>query len=317
MNTIAMANILILNNETFEFLLSHGLKPSLEMTKLMARQNELEKLKMCHKFGIKISGKCYKHASMRGNFELLNWLYENNIYYERHDRVFSCAPTKDKLEVVKILDKYGLLYEHIDLISKHFVSIELFEGLEYLESIGYPISSNLIKFAAMEGNLNFLIWANSQKIMIPSDAFGYAAEKRQFLVMRWMQKNYSSCNSHLAWKIASKKGLLDVMQFLYNHGYATQTYISMYSILYNCGRGGHCECLTWLESVYDIKIMGIPELVGAAESGQFKVLKWYKEKQGYLKQHEIDLIISNTNKRWRMRIIKWLSDEGVTLSNKL
>jgi hypothetical protein len=303
-------NLISMDNNFFEYFLSNGYRPNLETTKIFAENNELDKIKLCHKYGIKISGRSYTIASRKGNLEMLRWLYDNNIGYSNHFLVLCCSQNDKMVDVAKIQYQYQKL--DIGTAFDNFVLIDSIEGLEYLKMCGYQIPISSIECAAHNGKLIALEWIKSQEIDIAPDIFAHAASGGQIEVMLWMSKNGYLCNIILAWELASQYGRLKAMKLLYNNSYEIPIF-SYGTILYVCAFGGHLKSLKWLNSVYPVDFYGNPILRGAANGGKLKILKWRKsilaEKNMSLSDQEIKTIFISATDKKHTHILNWLYEE--------
>lgn len=303
---IIINNLVQMDNSMFEYLLSNGYQPNLATTELLVQNDKFDKIRLCHKYGIDISDETYNIASKKGNLEILQWLYDNNIEYSHDHFNVLCFSQHDKMvEVAKLQQKYHKL--DIETAFDNFVLIDSIEGLEYLKTLGHQIPLSSIQLAAKKGKLVVLEWVKKNQIDIPPDVFAHAASGDQIEVMVWISKNGYTCNIMLAWELAARYGSLNAMKLLYNNSYHIPLF-SHENILYLCAFSGHLESLKWLKSVYSIEWYGNPELNGAACGGRLEILKWYKS-IAPLSNKEIKKIFICAMQERYIHIFDWLCEE--------
>ncbi len=208
-------------------------------------------LKTCKKYNILTKESMIKCKDNYHIKYLSNMVYQNSYYKKYYSINLDYSVEKFTLELSH--DKYfDMIPEHyisnknsiLVSASAHFGNIKILDKIILLNDSYYEHQMNLelIKEAALGGQLDVLKWAKRNGHKFNSDAVRHAVKGNNFLIVKWLYKQNHRMLEHICSEAASH-GQLPILKWAKeinsNRRDAYRT------ICFEAARHGHLHILKW------------------------------------------------------------------------
>jgi len=231
------------------------------------------------------------------NFDVLKWIHDKYIVYEKDLSLCDRAAEKGLLIVLQWLQKNN--YPFGCSICHTAAENGQFEVLKWLIAHDCPTNEWTNVGAALSGDLEMLQWSLSNNNSYRTDICWAAANKGHLHLLKWLHDNnypwnYESC------QIASHNGHLNVLKYLLENGceYTDHT-------LFLAIQRGHIEVVKYLYARgHPLEAYHCGYVI---QSGQLEILKWLHEDIGCILDESM---YENAGDYDYPEIVQYLKDNG-------
>ena len=219
----------------------------------------------------KVNYRATKYAARGNHFELLKWLYKNNI-------------------------------EISDLSTAYAIKADNMEMLEWVFETLDDLNNKCVYYAVKNNNMNLLKWMYEKDPESLELVCDYAIEEGKIEILKWGMNHHYDIGSWHSFSNATSGGYIEILEFLKREKIYHIEKTTELSI--NAAQANNFETLKWAyENGFPIssQVCGKAALVGNIE-----MLKWYREKKGNITEVSPLFAI----KTGHFETLKWILKKG-------
>lgn len=208
-----------------------------------AENSYLNIVKFLYRIGNKFTDSTESCACGSGNFELVMWLYDNELKYTSWS--IRVASSYGYLDIVKFLHNIGVIYDD-EYGMEHVIIDGNLETVKFLHSIGIHFENFAMNCAAEYGHLEIVKYLYSIGIKSTSSVMDGACSGGYYEIVGFLWSIGTPYDSD-AMELACKNGHIKIVEFLYND-MAPFTDKALGAAIKN----GHIEVIKFLYDKYSI-----------------------------------------------------------------